>query len=289
MRRISYRGLSIALSLLFVSTGTMSRAQTVIQHVGANDPTTEGWRATTGSPGSSDYSAGPVTNDLGSGIDAWSTSINIPGTGNSYAYYNSYLADNTLLKNAVLKGWDFQMNVRVVTVPKTPDYAINGVVRIPTALQGVFNSPTNPQYFQILLGSQANGDPIAEIGGYKNFTTIDLNGVGSGYHLYDLRWSPVTASADFYVDGTKYLSGITGDPLGLSLISWGSNDALGKETGQGNFNFVQFSVVPEPSTLALLILGAVGLCYNRRLIFSRANIYTESGFSEQNRLFMQSR
>ncbi len=97
-------------------------------------------------------------------------SNHILGTGNSIAFYNYFLNNNTsVLKNAVLNGWDFQMDVRVVTVPKDPDNAIRGEVRIPTALQGVLNSPTNPQYFQIVLGSQANGDPIAAVGGFGSF------------------------------------------------------------------------------------------------------------------------
>jgi PEP-CTERM motif-containing protein len=35
-------------------------------------------------------------------------------------------------------------------------------------------------------------------------------------------------------------------------------------TGQGNFNLVRLEVVPEPATLTLLSLGAVGLLLRRR-------------------------
>ncbi len=259
MRRICCYCLIFA-SILLVSTAAISHAEIIIQHSGTTDPTTEGWTAVTQAPGNTDASEGPVTNDLGSGIDAWSTSINVPGTGNSSAFYESLspFADLALQKKAVLNGWDFQMNVRVVTIPKDPDFAIQGIVRIPVALN-ILGSPTGSQYFQIQLGSQADGDPIAKVGGFATNTTIDLNGIGSGYHLYELRWSPLTTSAEFYVDGTKYLGGLTGDPFGNNLVQWGSSGPPGTEAGQGNFNFVQFSTVPEPSTLALLTLGAVGL------------------------------
>jgi hypothetical protein len=92
-----------------------------------------------------------------------------------------------------------------------------------------------------------------------------LEGAGDGYHLYQLRYDPVSASADLFVDGVERLSNYFGVPgINVPRVGWGAGGGPG--TGQGNFAAVRFAVVPEPGTAAITcVLLAVGALVRRKL------------------------
>lgn len=54
---------------LIAVTASISQASLVVQHLGANDPATEGWSFVSG--GSADVTVGGITDDAGSGLDTW--------------------------------------------------------------------------------------------------------------------------------------------------------------------------------------------------------------------------
>jgi hypothetical protein len=119
------------------------------------------------------------------------------------------------------------------------------------------------------FGTQPDGDPIVflptSIGPPLAGLTYVLDGAGPGYHMYELVYDPVFSSADLYVDGVKRLSDYTGlpSPNETPTVSWGAGSS--GDTGQGNYNLVQFAIVPEPSTVTLFGFALLSLCANRRV------------------------
>jgi hypothetical protein len=116
----------------------------------------------------------------------------------------------------------------------------------------------------MILGSDSDGDPIVVLGEGANDTsvwgpTFTLQGVGSTYHLYELVYYPEADFANLFVDGTQRLSGYTGVSADTERVFFGSANSY--TMGHGNYNLVQWEIVPEPSTLALLSMGALTLAY----------------------------
>jgi hypothetical protein len=120
------------------------------------------------------------------------------------------------------------------------------------------------------FGSEADGDPIVLLfdggGSHPNFTgpRYTLQGAGSTYHRYDLVFDPVNDSADLFVDGVERVSDFPGYALAATTFGFGNGSSA--DTGQGNFNAVQFIVVPEPASVLLFGLAIVvtGVFFNRR-------------------------
>jgi hypothetical protein len=114
------------------------------------------------------------------------------------------------------------------------------------------------------FGSQADGDPVVRL--VTNAATdpnvgvvLPLEGLGSGYHDYELASDPGASIASFYADGVLRYSGYAGHSSSPSIVAWGGGQS--STTGQGNFAAVEFSV-PEPRTgMVLLLLISV---FNRR-------------------------
>ena len=144
-------------------------------------------------------------------------------------------------------------NIRIVDVPDSTDFSVSLYY-----LDGT-------RFYALQFGSQADGDPIVQfLGG----GALALEGAGSGCHLYDLRFDPLAASVDLFVDGTERISNFLG-PLNASLpeVAWGGGES--DTTGQGNYNLIRFDVgqafpVPEPGTLSLLTLGLLAIAFGCR-------------------------
>jgi hypothetical protein len=87
------------------------------------------------------------------------------------------------------------------------------------------------------------------------------------YHQYQIVYDPTTQSASMFLDGSQVMTGIAPNGVGSSSIDWGAlymGSGTPSPSAQVNFNLVQFDIVPEPSALALLAIGSMGLCVQRR-------------------------
>src|SRR5437879_3933932 len=112
--------------------------------------------------------------------------------------------------------------------------------------------------WDVRFGLQSDGDPIVYlvlVGDRSLWLSYALEGVGSTYHLYELRFDPTTHSADLFVDEIERLSNYGGFSI---AVFWGAGSSA--DTGQVNYNLVRFEVasaqtVPEPDTAYLFGSG----------------------------------
>ena len=251
--RFSYSCGALVAAVLLSSS--VANAGIFITHTGANDPLTEGWNATQ-TPLGVGASVGAVVNDLGLGIDAWSTDDNSTGSAFPSYIYNPTAGE---IADATTNGWKASINLRVVDVNDAQDSSV------------LFEYGDTTRRFLVEFGSDQSGNATVQLftGQDANDPTIFLGpifNVGSGgYHLYELIYDPVAGSADLFVDGVEQLSDYTGHGQATNRIAWGGLSGFG--VGQGNYNFVQFETntsVSEPGTLALLGLSLAGLGFARR-------------------------
>jgi len=204
----------------------------LISHSGATDPTTEGW-----SFRNHGKAHGPVLND--EGFDAWRMDDN----GNGEIAYYFPLSDSEIAA-ALANGWRLSVRLKVADVPDAVDAGVNSA----------FDAGTIS--FAMDFGSDSNGDPMVRLGGY-HATPVTLAGLGGGYHLYEMEFSPVDSQVALVVDGVPTLTHDAWDSaFGTKRIRF---DAGNHGRGEGRWNMVEFEIVPEPGATAMLVCGALGL------------------------------
>jgi len=232
-----------------------AHANIVFSYNGNVDPTTQGWTVEPSFAPSGRPSSGPVSDDQGSGFDAWSIDDNLTTIGSNWLYTQSPSANDNNQADSL--GWILRAQLRVVDAPDAVGNA--GSIMLEYA-----NGVTD---FRLALGSEADGDPIALLwdggtdgGGMATGASFTLQGGGSGYHLYEMIYDPVAASLDLFIDGIERISNYSGIQSSLfNRVAWGSGSSI--DTGQSNWNQVEFEVaaVPLPASLPLFLAGLAGL------------------------------
>jgi hypothetical protein len=213
--------------LLFTIVNRAPAGVIVSQHVGANDPTTEGWLDTDGGAGSS---VGPVFNDAASGFDAWQ----VHDTGSTRIRNYQQHPPASIMGQALQQGWTLRARVRVVD-PATP---ADGPISFDVSLIN--------RVFHLDIGSDADGDPVVRL---LDDTTppaeFTIQGAGGGYHLFEMIYDPTTLLADVRVD-SQHVADYEGYLSPLTVILHSVRFGGDGDAGRGNYNLVQFEVVPEP-------------------------------------------
>lgn len=240
---------SVWVAAAVVLGGAVAAQAAIVEHVGSNDPTTEGFTYETASNGT--VTTGAVIND--GGVDAWKVDDN--ATNDYGLYYQGFSsADQASL---LAQGFTATMKLRIAD---TPSDAPGGAVAFD------LNLGSTHKRFLVYFGTNADGDPNFYFND-GNFSYPVATGAGGGYHTFKLIYDPVTTTADVYLDATQLkddwagLSGSTqrGQTFGQAVFGSGS----GGDTGQGNYaSFVV--AVPEPASVALMGLGVVALVGRRR-------------------------
>ena len=219
----------LRIGVFVVATAALARGQGsfVALHSGAANPTSEGFAVASsfGTP-----QLGPAYNDLG--FDAWSTRFSASGIN----YRHSLPSLSGL-------SWMLSVNIRVVE---------------DSLAQPVFSAGVDSgQYvFGLYFGSAANGDPTVVVSGASLSPVLVLQGAGSTYHNYQLAYDAGLGAAELWVDGVERLGHIAGAQGYSPLVDFGSvyqNPAA----LQANWNVVSVEIIPEPSSMVLVILGGV--------------------------------
>jgi hypothetical protein len=240
---------SLGVILLFIVGPVW--ATTIFQHSGSTDPYSEGWTTPYGVGGT----IGPINDG---GTQAWIVDDNSSADGSHVWYTQTPTAQQHL--DAAENGWVLRVNVRIVDIPDPINNAGSLLIQY---------SDGSTSY-NLALGSEGDGDPLVLLqdGGFTNSGTIatgagyTLQDGGSGYHLYELIYDPLAASTDLFIDGNEVLSNYSGFATVNDGVSWGSGTSY--DTGQGNWNLVQFSVVPIPASVWLFGSALAGLGWIRR-------------------------
>lgn len=179
------------------------------------------------------------------GVLAWQVS-DTSITDASFSY--RYQLTPTELANAVNSGWVLSATFRIVDANDVPGGSMGLSFR------------TDTTAYDILIGADA-GVPRLILPTDTGQEDLTLTGLGSGYHEYQLRYDPVSDSADLTVDGTTVLSDWVGadfstGSFGLQQsVFFGANSF--PDTGTVNFASVSLASVPEPSAVVLALVCAV--------------------------------
>jgi hypothetical protein len=219
-----------------------------IIHVGANNPAVdESWTSQVGSPIAH---SGPVDDG---GIAAW----NLDDNANSRQAFTRSLTDDQLAQVAV-NGFRYRATMRVVDANDAPDGAIE---------MGVFLDSNLG--FSLAFGSDASGNALVHtVLGTVGGSSLELSApvvLSPGYHDYLMAYEPATNTVDIYTDGVLAFDDYAGFTISSSLnrILWGSNATLA--SGESNWSYVEFQVVPEPSSAMLsACIAAVVAAWRRK-------------------------
>jgi hypothetical protein len=235
---------------LAVVLGFTSAAQALIAgHSGAGNPNSEGFSPVYDFGAYESFDA----NDNGSGFAAWQLAKPVSSVQKGY----EYVLTNSEIQEANDVGWFVRARIRVATANDAPDYSVsvlysNGLKR-----------------FDLVLGSDANGDPIAKLvdfftGDGQNATgsTYTFTGGGSGFHVYEMQYDQLNTSVDLFIDGVERISNYLGHTVFVPSprLDFGAFGAEG--TGDGRYNEV--ALAPEPSALALLSFAAIPIFKRRK-------------------------
>ena len=212
----------------------------IISHSGDSSPLSQGWSRLSNSP-----AAGSEGGIDDAGVHAWQVSdTSITDASFSYRYQ---LAPTELAK-AVSSGWSLSARFRIVDANDVPGGSIGLSFR------------TDTTAYDILIGADA-GVPRLILPTDTGQEDLTLTGLGSGYHEYQLKYDPVSDSADLSVGGTTVLSNWGGadfstGSFGLQQsVFFGANSV--PDTGTVNFASVSLAAVPEPSAVVLALVCAV--------------------------------
>lgn len=217
---------SLLASALLITLGATRALAAGVQfeHVGSADPVTEGWSATVTGLG---VSIGPVTNDLGLGIDAWSvadsSTVVSPNSTKQYQVF----PDPAQIAEASSKGWRLSTTIRMLAGNFGSFESIITLYQDGTTSWG------------LRFDAELDGDPVVTLTDGQTFV---LQGVGDqSYHTYSLVYDPDTGTADLFVDGVERISDTTGVPASLTRITWGAGASDG--TGHGHFSSVSWRIL----------------------------------------------
>ncbi len=235
--------------------------QTLFQHLGSNDPTTENWIDTDAVTGSLGVQAGPVTNDAGTGLDAWSFAYQNVA---NYRYYTANtITVGQLAQNAVNSGWVFTTDFRMVSY--TPGTFVDFVVNLYKAGGGRFG-PGFDSGYDLELYCDSQGVLHPTFGGVNDAVSPELPFPlqnPNDYHEFQIVFDPTSKTADLSVDGTTVLTNVApGGSGGSSSISWGLDYfpfGARSPMGQVNVNLVRFDIVPEPASATMAAFAAAGM------------------------------
>jgi hypothetical protein len=244
MRRL-LQGAMVALFL--VATSAAVRADILAQHLGNADPTGEGFVQNLGT-------AGNAIDD--GGTAAWE--INAGKT----RYIADISSQVSVLESST---WEMHGTLRDAVIPF--DRATAGIY-----MELSYGSGAAAKSYAISVGSRMVPDPnevmvgqVTDINTGAVVGAMNVGAWGAGYHTYKIAKESATSdNVNFYVDGGWQAT--FGPNTGAGTISdlnrfvWGASATLDTDNADARWSAVTLqTTVPEPSTVALLVTGVLGL------------------------------
>jgi hypothetical protein len=243
---------SLTATAVLLLAGAAPAAIIHVSHSGATDPATEGFTFLTGSNWNDTSEA--VTNDPVGGLDAWKIADADADGTNDTGRFDAAI-DPSVDSLAASNGWVLRTRARAVSS--------NGV-----AANFISYGDSNFNGRHTLdLGVDGSGNAVVTVnftGGNESYNTGK-----SGYVLYELVRDPnedPSNVVDLFVDGSEVLSNVAAGTFDQNNLLFG--DQTSGSTGGANYNLVEFqtgtTIIPEPASLVLLLLGGLILLSRRR-------------------------
>jgi hypothetical protein len=255
-------------AIAILAMPAVAGAGIVAVHDGDTDPATEGWTVgvdawDAGNP----PSHGPVTNDMGTGIDAWrlDTLTNGLGSGSRSDQLGvRYDLDAAEIAEALTEGWRLTARMKV----SEASYGVWNSGRYVPLKLGFYTQTT---VYQVNFHTDG-GDLVLSIPdpASKTFDEADshtLTGGAGDYHWVQIHDADADGQTDVLLNGVEVLSDYPGGPVNLTsgIVYFGDGVGWGGAAAEGDaaFAYVEFEVLPEPATLVVLALGGLAVLRRR--------------------------
>ena len=235
----------------------VTHGQVVITHTGANDPLDEGWSQNVYDNGGAwTVTAGPLAPDPAfPGVDSWQISADKGEI--SYAYELTPEQQAAAFAN----GFRITGTWRMEWCHEDTNYGGGNFVgaRMPEAWvqarQGYGGDPIDTATRAVKIF-----DP-----NWPNSPVVDLG--ADGYHTVQYVYDPGDGMVDVYANGALALENVAlyaAGNTGTLKVMFGGANAGRDNDGENDYSFVQFEIIPEPATIALLTLAVPVLLRSRR-------------------------
>lgn len=182
-----------------------------------------------------DISVSPIVDDLGTGLNAWQVRDATTAVG-MFASYTQQLSTNAQ-DLARHYGWVLNVHSRLSESfgEANTQFALFEDYRL--------------DRFGIALGATPDGNLLVGTSTAVGFTgnVVTTAGVGlNDYHLHQVAYDPVTASASYYFDGTlvAWKFPVSRPLNSLAELMWGARGSAPR--GVMNYNSLEFLVVDAP-------------------------------------------
>ncbi|HWL54025.1 MAG TPA: PEP-CTERM sorting domain-containing protein [Chthoniobacteraceae bacterium] len=233
------------------------KAEVLFSYSGGTDPTGQGW---TFYPGNVDnVQAHAVTIE---GLPVWQISYEAPvvtpppgGTTHSI-YYRAVQATDRFQE-----GWSLKATMEVTIGGVNPTFSNTVYYLSSYDADGTPLSGNNRRIYGITFGLNAQGRTIVGLAG--NDIAV-WTAPAAGFIEVELRYEP-GSGISLYANDTLVSSGYTGTSTTTAsnnYILWGRSTNWPSRS-EAHWANVEFSVIPEPYTASLLLLGLGGYLYTR--------------------------
>jgi len=237
----------------------MTHGQVVITHDGCNDPETEGWTALPYIYADWWYEVRPLGPLCPPLVDEDFPEVNswqIEADSAELSYRYSLTGEQQTAATA--NGWILTGTWRMEWCHENQNYQGGNFVGLGlddgwvTARQGYGGDPldTATRAVQAKRHGDVPTSAILELG-------------PDGYHTVQLVYDPAEGTVDVFTNGELATELSTG-ALNVNRVQWGGANAGNANDGANNYSFVQFEIIPEPATIALLALAVPVLLRSRR-------------------------
>ena len=228
----------------------IAKAEFVVSHLGAVDPTSGQW------------------NTFGSGNGVTVGSVNDGGV-------DSWIVDDNSTVIGSFFGYDQVVNSNVVSAGNTNGWTLSTNIRIASDEEQAFEGSPFVGYrdgslaWQMNFGLTSGGDTLVRLltGGLVDGPTHVISG-NSDYNTFTLRYNAADGNADLLVNGVEVINGYSGFSSSETRVLWGA--ASSADSGQGNFNSVTFIAAPEPTSFILATTMILGFLVRRNRPLSSA-------------------